>query len=63
MLDIIKKGKYNMKYNVLFIRYGFVEVEANSESEALTKVKGYGEEDITWSDNFEADVAQEEEDS
>lgn len=52
-----------MKYNVLFIRYGFVEVEANSESEALTKVKDYGEEDITWSDNFEADVAQEEEDS
>lgn len=46
----------------LFIRYGFVEVEANSESEALDKVNGYGKEDITWSDDFEADVAQEKED-
>lgn len=50
-----------MKYNVLFIRYGFGEVEANSESEALAKVKDYGKEDITWSDDFEADVAQKEE--
>lgn len=50
-----------MKYNVLFIRYGFVEVEADSESDALAKVEGCGEEDITWSDDFEADVAQEEE--
>lgn len=50
-----------MKYNVLFIRYGFVEVEADSESEALAKVKDYSKEDITWSDDFEADVAQEEE--
>lgn len=50
-----------MKYNVLFIRYGFVEVEADSESDALAKVKDYGKEDITWSDDFEADVAQEEE--
>ena len=51
-----------MKYNVLFIRYGSVEVEANSESEALARVKDYGKEDITWSDDFEVDVAQEEED-
>ena len=52
-----------MKYIITFTRYGFVEVEANSESEALAKVKDYGKEDITWSDDFEADVAQEEEDS
>ena len=51
-----------MKYVVTFTHYGFVEVEANSESEALAKVKDYGKEDITWSDDFEADVAQEEED-
>lgn len=51
-----------MKYNVLFIRYGSIEVEANSESEALAKVEGYGKEDITWSDDFEATDAQEEED-
>ena len=50
-----------MKYVVTFTHYGFVEVEADSESEALTKVKDYGKEDITWSDDFEADVAQEEE--
>ena len=51
-----------MKYVVTFTHYGFVEVEANSESEALAKVKDYGKEDITWSDDFEADVAQGEED-
>lgn len=50
-----------MKYNVLFIRYGFVQVEAESENDAFAKVEGYGKEDITWSDDFEADVAQEEE--
>lgn len=51
-----------MKYEITFTRYGFVEVEANSESEALANVKDYGKEDITWSDDFEATDAQEEED-
>lgn len=51
-----------MKYNVTFAHYGFVEVEANSKSEAFVKVEGYGKEDITWSDDFEATDAQEEED-
>lgn len=48
-------------YNVTFVRYGFVQVEAESEADAFAKVEGYGQEDISWSDNFEADVAQEEE--
>ena len=51
-----------MKYNVLFIRYGFVEVEANSESEAFDKVGAYCADDITWSDEFDAtDIQSEEE--
>lgn len=51
-----------MKYEITFTRYGFVEIEADSESEAFDKVGGYCADDITWSDDFEADVAQEEED-
>ena len=51
-----------MKYEITFTRYGFVEIEADSESEAFAKVEGYGKEDITWSDDFEATDAQEEED-
>ena len=51
-----------MKYVVTFTHYGFVEVEADSENDAFAKVEGYGKEDITWSDDFEATDAQEEED-
>lgn len=49
-------------YNVTFVHYGFVQVEAESEGDAFAKVEGYGKEDITWSDDFEATDAQEEED-
>lgn len=48
-------------YNVTFARYGFVQVEAESELDAYRKVKDYGQEDISWSDDFEATDAQEEE--
>ena len=33
-------------YNVTFARYGFVQVEAESENDAFAKVEGYGKEDI-----------------
>ena len=46
-------------YNVTFAHYGFVEVEAESESDAFAKVEGYGKEDINWSDDFEATDVQE----
>lgn len=49
-------------YTVTFAHYGFVEVEAESESDAFAKVEGYGKKDITWSDDFEVTDAQEEED-
>lgn len=48
-------------YTVTFARYGFVQVEAESEDDAFRKVEGYGKEDISWSDDFEATNAQEEE--
>lgn len=48
-------------YTVTFARYGFVQVEAKSELDAYRKVEGYGQEDISWSDNFEATDVQEEE--
>ena len=48
-------------YNVTFARYGFVQVEAESELDAYRKVEGYGQEDISWSDNFEAADVKEEE--
>ena len=40
--------------------YGFVTVEAESEEDAIRKVEEYGVEDISWSDDFEATDAQEE---
>ena len=43
-----------MKYTVMFAYYGYVDVEADSESEAFAKVEGYGKEDIDWSNEFEA---------
>ena len=48
-------------YTVTFAHYGFVQVEAESESDAFAKVEGYGQEDISWSDDFEATDAQAEE--
>lgn len=48
-------------YTVTFAHYGFVQVEAESELDAYRKVEGYGQEDISWSDNFEATDVQEEE--
>ena len=48
-------------YTVTFARYGFVQVEAESELDAYRKVEGYGQEDISWSDNFEITDAKEEE--
>lgn len=47
-------------YNVTFARYGFVQVEAESELDAYRKVEGYGQEDISQSDDFEATDVQEE---
>ena len=51
------------KYTVTFARFGFVEVEAKSELDAFAKVKGYGKEDINWSDDFEATDVQEKEEN
>ena len=48
------------KYTVTFAHYGFVEVEAKSELDAFAKVEGYGKEDISWSDDFEATDVQAE---
>lgn len=48
-------------YTVTFARYGFVQIEAESELDAYRKVEGYGKEDISWSDDFEATDVQEEE--
>ena len=50
------------KFDITFTHYGFATIEAETEEEAWSKAEAYGKEDITWSDDFEADVAQEEED-
>lgn len=49
-----------MRYCVTFVHYGAAIVEANSAEEAFAKVDGYGQEDISWNDDFEAISAQEE---
>ena len=58
-----KKGNSVIEkiYAVTFAHYGFVQVEAESELDAYRKVEGYGQEDISWSDDFEATDVQEEE--
>ena len=51
-----------MKYEITFTRYGFVEIEADSESEAFDKIGSYCADDITWSDEFDVtDIQSEEE--
>ena len=49
------------KFDVTFTRYGFVRIEGETEEEAWQIAEGYGKEDITWSDEFEASDVQEEE--
>ena len=41
-----------MKYNIIFTRYGFAEIEASSEEGAYAIAEAYGAEDISWSDEF-----------
>ena len=49
------------RFDVTFVRYGFATIEAETEEEAWIKAEGYGKEDISWSDEFEASDVQEEE--
>lgn len=49
-----------MKFNVTIIRYGCVEVEANSSLEAMRIVnENYKTNDISWSDDWDATDADE----
>ena len=47
-------SKHMAKFQVIFARYGWATVDADSEQDAYQKVEGYGKEDIEWSDDFEA---------
>ena len=49
------------KFDVTFTRYGFATIEAATEEEAWQLAEGYGNEDLTWSDEFETTDVQEEE--
>lgn len=46
-------------YQVLFVRYGWAIIEADSEREAFQKAEGYGKEDVEWSDDFEVTNSEE----
>lgn len=50
-----------MQYDMTFVRYGFVTIDADSEAKAFEIAEGYGAEDICWSDDFRASDAQESE--
>ena len=51
-----------MKYDVTIARYGFVTVDAKSESEAMDIANQLDEEDIDWSDSWEpTDAAESDE--
>lgn len=49
------------KYEVTIARCGYVTVEANSEADAMEKVKtGVKADEVHWSDDWEATDATEE---
>ena len=49
------------RFDVIFVHYGFITIEAENEDEAWIKAEAYGKEDISWSDEFETSDVQEEE--
>ena len=48
-----------MKFNVTIERYGFVEIDAETEAEAIEQANNCSEDDISWSENWEAVGASE----
>lgn len=50
-----------MKYTITFTRQAFVEVEADSESEAFEEIGDYNVDNISWSDEFEVTEIQPDE--
>lgn len=50
-----------MKYVITFTRQAFVEVEADSESDALEEIGDYNVDNIPWSDEFEVTEIQSDE--
>jgi hypothetical protein len=52
-----------MKYVITFTRQAFVEVEADSESEAFEEIGDYNVDNIPWSDEFEITEIQSEEET
>ena len=49
------------KFDVMFIRYGFATIEAETEEEAWDKAETYGKGDISWFYEFETTDVQEKE--
>lgn len=49
-----------MKYNMMCVRYGFTEVEADSESEAIDIAESLPMSDYSWSDTDDHQVVEEE---
>lgn len=50
----------NETYKIMCVRYGFTEVEAGSESEAIDIAKDLPIGDYSWSDTSDHQVAEEE---
>jgi len=56
----MKRRERQMKYRVQCVRYGSVEVEADSESEAIDIAEGLPMSDYSWSDADDHQVVEEE---
>lgn len=48
-----------MKYRMMVVKYGWAEVEAENEAEALEKTRNLSDENFDWSDFDDEQVAEE----
>lgn len=47
------------KYRVMVVKYGWTEIEAETEDDAVTEAKSMGDEDFDWGDFDDAQVVEE----
>ena len=50
------------KYGVVVIRYGYIEIEAENETEAMRSANYADTDDVNWSDDWESTNCEEVED-
>ena len=54
-----KENNSIKKYRIMVVKYGYAEVEAENEAEALEKTKGMSGSEFDWSDFYDEQVVEE----